>query len=87
MGFIHCSTLKFCRFGCWESLTHWYKLFGLCNIRGIKQGNNGVIVSLDQSVYGLFPVPLGAQVCLRLCEFVYGIVVVFSWAANWPYEA
>nr|GEW28824.1 Vam6/Vps39-like protein [Tanacetum cinerariifolium] len=35
---------------------------GLRNIRGIKQGNNGVIVSLDQSVYGLFPVPLGAQV-------------------------
>ncbi|GJW21173.1 Vam6/Vps39-like protein [Tanacetum coccineum] len=54
---------------------------GLRNIRGIKQGNNGVIVSLDQSVYGLFPVPLGAQIvqltasgnfeeALVLCKFL-----------------
>ncbi|KAK1433282.1 hypothetical protein QVD17_10192 [Tagetes erecta] len=32
------------------------------NVRGIQQGNNGIIVSLDQSIYGLFPVPLGAQI-------------------------
>ncbi|PWA81788.1 citron homology (CNH) domain protein [Artemisia annua] len=54
---------------------------GLRNIRGIKQGNNGVIASLDQSVYGLFPVPLGAQIvqltasgnfeeALVLCKFL-----------------
>ncbi|KAI7746579.1 hypothetical protein M8C21_005733, partial [Ambrosia artemisiifolia] len=34
----------------------------LRNVRGIQQGNNGIIVSLDQSIYGLFPVPLGAQI-------------------------
>ncbi|KAI3726490.1 hypothetical protein L1987_66287 [Smallanthus sonchifolius] len=32
------------------------------NVRGIQQGNNGIIASLDQSIYGLFPVPLGAQI-------------------------
>lgn len=43
---------------------------GLRNVRGIQQGHNGIIVSLDQSMYGLFPVPLGAQVCyFSNCEF------------------
>ncbi|MFS7973296.1 putative transcription factor WD40-like family [Helianthus anomalus] len=32
------------------------------NVRGIQKGNNGIIVSLDQSIYGLFPIPLGAQI-------------------------
>lgn len=48
------------------------------NVRGIQQGNNGIIVSLDQSIYGLFPVPLGAQVCLGLCNIVMRVILCFS---------
>ncbi|KAL8231097.1 hypothetical protein R6Q57_000875 [Mikania cordata] len=32
------------------------------NVRGIRRGNNVIIVFLDQSIYGLFSVPLGAQI-------------------------
>ncbi|KAK9066891.1 hypothetical protein SSX86_014215 [Deinandra increscens subsp. villosa] len=32
------------------------------NVRGIQRVTNGIIASLDQSLYGLFPVPLGAQI-------------------------
>ncbi|XP_076960702.1 vacuolar sorting protein 39-like isoform X2 [Bidens hawaiensis] len=32
------------------------------NVHGIQQGSNGVIVSLDQALFGLFPIPLGAQI-------------------------
>ncbi|KAL5557285.1 hypothetical protein UlMin_039521 [Ulmus minor] len=34
----------------------------LRNVRHLLQSNNSVIVVLDNSVYGLFPVPLGAQI-------------------------
>ncbi|KAI3516572.1 hypothetical protein L1887_15493 [Cichorium endivia] len=34
----------------------------LRNVRHIQQGNNGIIVSLERCLYGLFPVPLGAQI-------------------------
>ncbi|KDP38604.1 hypothetical protein JCGZ_05311 [Jatropha curcas] len=34
----------------------------LQNVRHLIQSNNAVIVALDNSVYGLFPVPLGAQI-------------------------
>ncbi|CAB4287662.1 unnamed protein product [Prunus armeniaca] len=34
----------------------------LRNARRILQSNNSVIVALDNAVYGLFPVPLGAQI-------------------------
>ncbi|OAY57391.1 vacuolar sorting protein 39 isoform X1 [Manihot esculenta] len=34
----------------------------LQNVRRLIQSNNAVIVALDHSVYGLFPVPLGAQI-------------------------
>ncbi|GKU94529.1 hypothetical protein SLEP1_g8010 [Rubroshorea leprosula] len=34
----------------------------LQNIRRLVKSNNAVIVALDYSVYGLFPVPLGAQI-------------------------
>ncbi|RYR49621.1 hypothetical protein Ahy_A07g036143 [Arachis hypogaea] len=34
----------------------------LRNVRHIHQRNNYVILALDNSVYGLFPVPLGAQI-------------------------
>lgn len=34
----------------------------LRNVRHIGQSNNSVIVALENSVYVLFPVPLGAQV-------------------------
>ncbi|XP_050227508.1 vacuolar sorting protein 39 [Mercurialis annua] len=34
----------------------------LQNVRHLTQSNNAVIVGLDNSVYGLFPVPLGAQI-------------------------
>lgn len=36
----------------------------LRNARHLGQSNNSVIVALDNSVYGLFPVPLGAQVLM-----------------------
>lgn len=36
----------------------------LRNVRRLIQSNNAVIVALENSVYGLFPVPLGAQVFL-----------------------
>ncbi|KAL4589359.1 hypothetical protein LXL04_002265 [Taraxacum kok-saghyz] len=32
------------------------------NVRHIQKGNNGIIVSLERSLFGLFPVPLGAQI-------------------------
>ncbi|KAJ4851461.1 Vam6/Vps39-like protein [Turnera subulata] len=35
---------------------------GLQNVRHLIQSNNAVIVALGNSVYGLFPVPLGAQI-------------------------
>ncbi|XP_071711605.1 vacuolar sorting protein 39-like [Rutidosis leptorrhynchoides] len=35
---------------------------GVRNARSIQKENNSIIVSLDQSIYGLFPVPLGAQI-------------------------
>lgn len=38
----------------------------LRNARRILQSNNAVIVALENAVYGLFPVPLGAQVFLVL---------------------
>lgn len=34
----------------------------LRNVRHLLQSNNAIIVALDSSVYGLFPVPLGAQI-------------------------
>ncbi|KAF7828852.1 vam6/Vps39-like protein [Senna tora] len=34
----------------------------LRNVRHLRQSNNSVIISLDNSVHGLFPVPLGAQI-------------------------
>ncbi|GAV68766.1 Clathrin domain-containing protein/CNH domain-containing protein/Vps39_1 domain-containing protein/Vps39_2 domain-containing protein, partial [Cephalotus follicularis] len=34
----------------------------LQNVRRLIQSNNAIIVSQDNSVYGLFPVPLGAQI-------------------------
>ncbi|PON67665.1 Clathrin, heavy chain [Parasponia andersonii] len=34
----------------------------LRNVRHLLQSNNSAIVALDNSVYGLFPVPLGAQI-------------------------
>ncbi|VFQ75451.1 unnamed protein product [Cuscuta campestris] len=34
----------------------------LRNVRRILQSNNAVIVALENSVFGLFPVPLGAQI-------------------------
>ncbi|KAJ8764545.1 hypothetical protein K2173_006285 [Erythroxylum novogranatense] len=34
----------------------------LPNIRHLSQSNNAVVVALDNSAYGLFPVPLGAQI-------------------------
>ncbi|GLT39132.1 hypothetical protein SLA2020_133390 [Shorea laevis] len=34
----------------------------LQNIRRLIKSNNAVIVALDYSIYGLFPVPLGAQI-------------------------
>lgn len=34
----------------------------LRNVRRLIQSNNAVIVALENSVHGLFPVPLGAQV-------------------------
>ncbi|KAK4584285.1 hypothetical protein RGQ29_022143 [Quercus rubra] len=34
----------------------------LRNARHLHQSNNAVIVALDNSVYGLFPVPVGAQI-------------------------
>lgn len=34
----------------------------LRNARRLLQSNNAAIVALDYAVYGLFPVPLGAQV-------------------------
>lgn len=38
----------------------------LRNARRLLQSNNAAIVALDYAVYGLFPVPLGAQVFLML---------------------
>ena len=35
----------------------------LQNARHLLQSNNAAIVALDYAVLGLFPVPLGAQVC------------------------
>ncbi|KAL4582952.1 hypothetical protein LXL04_007514 [Taraxacum kok-saghyz] len=32
------------------------------NVRHIQKGNNGIIVSLERSLFGLSPVPLGAQI-------------------------
>lgn len=34
----------------------------LRDVRLIHQGNNAVIVALNNSIYGLFPVPIGAQI-------------------------
>lgn len=34
----------------------------LRNVRHLCQSNNSVILALDDSIHGLFPVPLGAQV-------------------------
>ncbi|KAL3505909.1 hypothetical protein ACH5RR_031291 [Cinchona calisaya] len=34
----------------------------LRNVRRLLQSNNSIIVALDNSVHGLFPVPLGAQI-------------------------
>ncbi|KVH92351.1 Citron-like protein [Cynara cardunculus var. scolymus] len=34
----------------------------LRNVRSIQQGSNAIIVALEKSIYGLFPVPLGAQI-------------------------
>ncbi|XP_061370069.1 vacuolar sorting protein 39-like [Gastrolobium bilobum] len=34
----------------------------LRNVRHLRQSNNSVILALDNSVHGLFPVPLGAQI-------------------------
>ncbi|XP_061342350.1 vacuolar sorting protein 39 [Gastrolobium bilobum] len=34
----------------------------LRNVRHLRQGNNSVILALDNSIHGLFPVPLGAQI-------------------------
>lgn len=53
----------------------------LQNIRRLVKSNNAVIVGLDNSVYVLFPVSIGAQVftlALRILMFLataYG----FSW--------
>lgn len=53
----------------------------LRNVRRLLQSNNSAVVALDNSVYGLFPVPLGAQIvqltasgnfeeALALCELL-----------------
>jgi tetratricopeptide (TPR) repeat protein len=34
----------------------------LRNVKRLVQSNNTIIVALDKSIYGLFPVPLGAQI-------------------------
>jgi Vam6/Vps39-like protein vacuolar protein sorting-associated protein 39 len=34
----------------------------LRNVRRLTESNKAIIVGLDNSVHGLFPVPLGAQV-------------------------
>ncbi|XAR57901.1 hypothetical protein NMG60_11026193 [Bertholletia excelsa] len=34
----------------------------LRNVRRLSQSNHAIIIALDNSVYGLFPVPLGAQI-------------------------
>ncbi|KAF1874347.1 hypothetical protein Lal_00008552 [Lupinus albus] len=34
----------------------------LRNVRHLRQSNNSVILALDNSIHGLFPVPLGAQI-------------------------
>ncbi|XP_028775606.1 vacuolar sorting protein 39 [Neltuma alba] len=34
----------------------------LRNVRHLRQSNNSVILALDNSVHGLFPVPIGAQI-------------------------
>ena len=36
----------------------------LRNMCHLHQSNNAILVAVDNSVYGLFPVPLGAQVFL-----------------------
>ena len=36
----------------------------LRNVRHLLQSSHAAVVALDNSVYGLFPVPLGAQVLL-----------------------
>lgn len=40
----------------------------LRNVRRLLQSNNSAVVALDNSVYGLFPVPLGAQVIINLLK-------------------
>lgn len=40
----------------------------LRNVRHLMQTNYALIVALDNSVCGLFPIPLGAQVCLGTLE-------------------
>lgn len=35
---------------------------GLRNVRHVIRSNDAILVSLEKSVYGLFPVPLGAQI-------------------------
>lgn len=34
----------------------------LQNVRHLSPSNNAIVVALENSVFGLFPVPLGAQV-------------------------
>ncbi|XP_047333997.1 vacuolar sorting protein 39-like [Impatiens glandulifera] len=34
----------------------------LRNVRHLREGSNTIIIALDNTVYGLFPVPLGAQI-------------------------
>lgn len=38
----------------------------LQNVRHLIPSSNAVIVALENSVFGFFPVPLGAQVCSTL---------------------
>ncbi|KAJ7952999.1 vam6/Vps39-like protein [Quillaja saponaria] len=52
-------------FGMIRSLRDPYSLIQtvvLRNVRHLRQSKNTVIVALENSVYGLFPIPLGAQI-------------------------
>ncbi|XP_047313563.1 vacuolar sorting protein 39-like [Impatiens glandulifera] len=41
---------------------HLIQTVVLRNVRHLREGSNTIIIALDNSVYGLFPVPLGAQI-------------------------
>jgi len=77
-----CGLIDVLCFGCiWQirSLRAPYPLIQtvvLRNVRHLCQSNDSTILALDNSIHGLFPVPLGAQVLLILlndwCLFCCG---------------